>query len=86
MAVPEGMIQIVCYDNREDSKTKGNILSITFGVDDYKLIKIPPNIWYAFKAISETHAIIANCTTAPHDPNESETLPLDTKTIPYIWS
>jgi dTDP-4-dehydrorhamnose 3,5-epimerase len=86
MVVPEGMIQIVFYDERENSKTYGQIKTIEFGVDNYILVKIPPNIWYAFKAVSSTHALIANCTTAPHDPLESESLPLDSNIIPYSWS
>jgi dTDP-4-dehydrorhamnose 3,5-epimerase len=86
MVVPEGMIQIVFYDDRENSKTRGRLLSIEFGVDNYNLVKIPPNVWYAFKAISKTHALIANCTTAPHDPNESVVLPLENDIIPYSWA
>lgn len=86
MVVPEGMVQIVFYDDRAESKTMGNIKCIEFGVDNYQLVVVPPNVWYSFKAISQTHAMIANCTTAPHDPLESETLALETNRIPFNWS
>lgn len=85
MVVPEGMVQIVFYDDRENSKTRGFFKCVEFGVDNYLLLKVPPNVWYSFKAVSNTHALIANCTTAPHDPTESETLPLDAPSIPFTW-
>jgi dTDP-4-dehydrorhamnose 3,5-epimerase len=86
MAVPEGKIRLVIYDPRKTSPTFGQIQAIDFGTDNYCLVQMPPNVWYAFQAISSTHAIIANCTTAPHRPEESETLPLGTEVIPYSWN
>ncbi|MDD4975459.1 MAG: dTDP-4-dehydrorhamnose 3,5-epimerase family protein [Bacteriovorax sp.] len=85
MVVPEGMVQIVFYDDRDNSQTKGLLKCVEFGVANYLLLKVPPNVWYSFKAVSKTHALIANCTTAPHDPKESETLPLETSSIPFRW-
>lgn len=85
MAVPEGMIRLVIYDDRENSPTKGAIKVIDFGEDNYILVRLPPMVWYSFQALSIGHAIIANCTTAPHDPNESEVLPLTSTLIPFKW-
>ena len=85
MVVPEGKIQIVLYDARKDSGTFGKTQSIQFGEDNYSMVIVPPNVWYSFKAISNTPAFIANCTTAPHDPKESTTLPLDSNEIPFRW-
>jgi dTDP-4-dehydrorhamnose 3,5-epimerase len=85
MAVPEGKIRLVIYDPRKNSPTLGQTQTIDFGADNYCLVQMPPNVWYAFQAISKTHAMIANCTTAPHRPEESETLPLGNEVIPYIW-
>jgi dTDP-4-dehydrorhamnose 3,5-epimerase len=86
MAVPEGKIRLVIYDSRESSKTFKQIQTIDFGGENYSLVHMPPNVWYAFKAISPGHAILANCTTAPHSPTESESLPLDSELIPYQWN
>ena len=86
MAVPEGKIRLVIYDPRGDSSTFGKVEVIDFGDDNYCLVQLPPQVWYSFQAISSGHAIIANCTTAPHQPQESETLPLETDLIPYKWS
>ena len=86
MTVPEGEIRLVIYDNREDSHTKGHIMTVDFGPNNYILLKMPPMLWYSFKSITPNfYSIISNCTTAPHDPAESETLPLGTTVIPYQW-
>lgn len=86
MAVPEGEIKIVIFDSRKDSSTFGQTQEIVFGNSNYCLLQLPPGVWYSFKAISPTHAIIANCTTAPHDPEESIVLPLNTPEISYNWN
>jgi dTDP-4-dehydrorhamnose 3,5-epimerase len=86
MVVPVGMIRLLIYDNRENSPTKGVIKAIDFGVDNYLLVRLPPLVWYSFKAISNDYAMIANNTTAVHDPKESETLPLENSIIPFKWA
>ena len=85
-AVPIGKIKLVLYDDREDSPTKGGLMEIFTGPEDYKLITIPPLIWNGTKCVSETAAIIANCATLPHDPEEIERLNPFDKKIPYDWS
>ena len=84
-AVPAGKIKLVLYDDREDSPTRGELMESFTGPEDYKLITIPPHVWNGTKCVSETTAIIANCATLPHDPDEIERLnPFDEK-IPYDW-
>tara|TARA_A100001388_G_scaffold275745_1_gene261879 strand:- start:592 stop:1083 length:492 start_codon:yes stop_codon:yes gene_type:complete len=86
ISVPIGKIKFVLFDPRKDSPTYKNILNIQLGrPDEYSRISIPPNIWYSFKCISESKALIANCTDIPHDPNESEILALESKEIPFSW-
>ncbi len=85
MAVPEGKVRLVIYDPRENSNTFGQTQVIEFGEGNYCLVQIPPDVWYGFQAISAGHAIIANCTTAPHSPQESQTLPLNSELIPFQW-
>ncbi len=85
-AVVEGNIQLVLYDARDQSSTKSQVQEITIGVDHYQLVRIPPGVIYAFKALGDTKAIIANCADLPHSPQESETLSLDDKNIPYSWN
>ncbi len=85
-AVPAGKIKIVLYDERDDSATRGEIMEIYTGPENYQLIRIPPLVWNGVKGVAEGTSIIANCATLPHDPEEIERLdPLDKK-IPYDWS
>lgn len=86
MAVPEGDIRLIIYDPRKDSSTFGKFQVIDFGSKNYCLVQLPPSVWYAFQATSKTHALLANCTTAPHSPDESEILPLDNSIIPPEWN
>jgi len=85
MVVPEGMMRLVIYDSRPDSKTNGNVKIIEFGIDNYVLVRVPPRVWYSFKSISSEHSIIANYTNQIHDPLESEVLPLGSSQIPFSW-
>ncbi|WP_036096998.1 dTDP-4-dehydrorhamnose 3,5-epimerase family protein [Leptospira weilii] len=85
-AVPIGRIQLVLYDNREGSKTKGQIREFILGrPGHYQRIKIPPRIWYGFTCISDEKAFVANFTDIPHDPTESDRLSEDDLSIPFIW-
>ena len=84
-AVPIGKIKLVIYDDRKDSATYRNIQEIQIGVDNYKLVRSPPLVWYSFGAIGDDVALIANCTDLQHDPEESFTISLDDKQIPYTW-
>ena len=84
-AVPYGKIKLVLFDNREKSPTRGEIMEIVTGPENYQLITIPPLVWNGFQGIGDNTSIVANCSTIPHDPQEIERLnPLD-KTIPYTW-
>jgi len=85
-AVVSGMIKLVLYDEREGSPTKGELQELFVGEDNYVLVKIPPRIWNGFKGTSVKPAIVANCATIPHDPDEISRLdPVDNH-IPYDWS
>jgi dTDP-4-dehydrorhamnose 3,5-epimerase len=80
-----GRIKLVLYDDRPDSKSKGELLEIFLGPDSYSLVVIPPCVWNGFKGMGEAAAIVANCATHPHDPSRSERLdPFDNR-IPYRW-
>lgn len=49
--VPYGAMEIVLFDDRNDSKTKGMFNRILLNDhDSYKQLIVPPNVWYAFRA------------------------------------
>ncbi len=85
-AVPVGMVKLVCYDDREDSPTRGEVQEIHLGELNYALVTIPPLIWNGFKGEGAVPALVANCATIPHDPEEIDRLdPFDNE-IPYDWA
>jgi dTDP-4-dehydrorhamnose 3,5-epimerase len=84
-AVPLGMIKLVLYDTREDSKTKGEIMELFIGEQNYCLVTVPPLVLNGFKGISTTAALVANCATHPHDPDEIVRIDPHKGNIPYNW-
>jgi len=84
-AVIIGQIKLVLYDDRISSSTKGELQEIFIGREDYNLITIPPFIWNGFKGIGTEPAIVANCATIPHDPDEIERMDPFNNHIPYDW-
>lgn len=84
-AVVSGMIKLVLYDDRKDSKTKGEFMEIFMGDENYCLVKVPVGVWNGFKGIGKKQAIVANCATLPHDPEEIKRKDPFTKDIPYDW-
>ena len=84
-AVPCGQIKFVLFDSRENSKTKGTVQEIDLGEKNYRLITVPPRIWNGFCCIGDEMALVANCTTLPHHPDESEKCDPDDLKIPYTW-
>ena len=85
-AVVSGMIKLVLYDERPDSSTRGMLQELFVGESNYVLVRIPPGIWNGFKGIGTIPAIIANCATLPHDPDEIMRLDPFDNHIPYDWS
>lgn len=84
-AVVQGMIKLVLYDNRENSKTKGEVMEIFLGESNYALVKVPPEVWNGFKCIGVKPALVANCATEPHNPGEIVRLDPLNNNIPYKW-
>ena len=84
-AVPHGNIKIVLYDNRSDSPTRGEVQEVFLGPDNYCLVTVPPMIWNGFKGIGAETAIVANCASIPHDPEEIDRLDPFDPSIPYDW-
>ncbi len=85
-AVVSGKIKLVLYDDRPKSKTRGALMELFIGPENYQLVTIPPNVWNGFKGVGTASAIVANCSTIPHDPDEiSRTDPFE-NSIPYDWN
>lgn len=85
-AVPVGMVKLVCYDDREGSSTRGNLLELHVGELNYCLVTIPPLVWNGFKGEGTSPALVANCSTVPHRPDEIERMDPFTDAIVYDWA
>ncbi len=81
-----GRVKVVLYDEQEGSATRGTLMEIFLGVDNYGLVIIPPGVWNGFKGMSEPFAIVANCCTHPHDPGQMTKLDPFSNHIPYDWA
>jgi dTDP-4-dehydrorhamnose 3,5-epimerase len=84
-SVISGMIKLVLYDDRDGSPTKGELQEIFIGRENYQLVKIPPLIWNGFKGVGTEMAILANCASLAHDPDEIVRMAPDDPKFPYNW-
>jgi dTDP-4-dehydrorhamnose 3,5-epimerase len=85
-AVPVGMVKLVCHDDRDGSATRGNTVELHIGELDYCLVTIPPLVWNGFKGEGTGPALVANCATIAHRPDEIERLDPFENHIPYDWA
>lgn len=85
-AVPVGMVKLVCYDDRADSPTSGAVQEIHLGELNYCLVTIPAGIWNGFKGAGDRPALVANCATIPHDPDEIVRRDPFDPDVPYDWA
>lgn len=84
--VVHGMIKLVLFDNRSDSKSQGIIQEIFLGEDNYCSVKIPFGIINGWKCIGDKTAILANCSDLPHQKDEMERIDPFKNNIPYNWN
>jgi dTDP-4-dehydrorhamnose 3,5-epimerase len=80
-----GSIKLVLFDDRDGSPTRGELQEIFLGEGNYALVTIPPRVWNGFKGIGDRMAVVANCASIPHRPNEIERMDPFTTQIPYNW-
>ena len=87
MACVKGMMKLVLYDDREKSKTKGEVNEFVIGERNPLLVQIPPLVWHGFKTVSEDWALLLNVPTEVYNYEEPDEfrLPPDTPNIPYDW-
>ena len=84
-AVPVGMIKLVLWDNWPDSPTYRELMELFTGEDAYQLVRIPTGVINGYKVIGTREAMVANCATLVHEPDEMLRYdPLGDK-VPYSW-
>lgn len=85
VAVIFGKVKWVLYDNREDSSTKGELMELFLGDDNYHLLQIPPGVTSGYKTIGSTMSIVANCTDKTHSDDGKKNVDPFENDIPYNW-
>ena len=81
-----GRVKLVIYDERETSPTRGNLMEVFLGPDDYSLVVIPPDLWNGFKGMGNEMSIIADLIDIPHEQADSIRIDPHENHIPYDWS
>lgn len=84
-AVIDGMIKLVLYDNRPKSKTHKELIELFIGEDNYQLVRIPTGVINGYKNIGAKTALLANCSTLPHEPDEMLRYDPYGDKVPYKW-
>jgi len=73
LAVPVGRVKFVLFDNRPASPSHGRFVEVDLGRPDaYRLLVIPPGIWYGWKNLAPAESVVANCADGVHEAGESE--------------
>lgn len=80
-----GSIQLGLWDGRKDSPTYGKQQTIFLDEQNSQLAIVPPGVWNGFKGLGTTSAIVANCATHPHDPEEITRKPHNDPMFAYSW-
>jgi len=85
MTVIKGMMKLVLYDGRENSKSYKEINEFFIGEHNPSLVHIPAGVMHGFKCIGENEAVCVNIPTEPYsyeNPDEYRVEP-HSKEIPY---
>jgi dTDP-4-dehydrorhamnose 3,5-epimerase len=80
-----GEVEVVLYDDRPESPTRGLVSKIVLSEYRRRLMNIPAGIWHADRNIGNKDAVLINFPTRPYDHADPDKyrLPLDTDQIPH---
>ena len=82
-----GMVKLVLYDPREDSRTFNEVNEFYIGTHNLMFIQIPPGVYHGWKCVSEEEAVIINVPTEVYNyetPDEHRRDP-HRNDVPYVW-
>lgn len=84
--VISGTAKLVCYDVRKGSPTEGNCLEVYLGKDNYCTVQIPPGVANGYTPVGNQLAMLANCGSIVHDPQEISYIDPFSGEIDYDWA
>lgn len=71
ISVPFGRVKFHLIDGRKKSKTFNKELKILISKKNFKLLIIPPRIWFSFKSLDKI-SVVANLLNKIHSKNETK--------------
>lgn len=83
--VLSGALEVVLYDERMDSSTRGLVTSVVLSEFRGRLLSIPAGVWHADRNIGDKDVIAINFPTQPYDHANPDKyrLPLNNDRIPH---
>lgn len=80
-----GEMEVVLYDPRPDSPTKGLVAKVILSEYDRRIMNVPIGVWHANRNLGQNTLVVVNFPTIPYDHANPDKyrLPLDTDEIPY---
>ena len=80
-----GELELVLYDERDDSPTRGLVSKIVLSEYRRRLMNIPAGVWHAERNLGSKDVVVVNFPTIQYDHSDPDKyrLPLDNDTIPY---
>lgn len=84
LVVPLGEIKFVAFDDRENSRSRGQFQEIVLSRNNYQKLTVPPGVWLAFQGRSQGENLLLNMASIEHDPNEAINKSLEE--IQYDWN
>ncbi len=83
-----GELEVVLYDDRESSPTRGLVSKIYLTEHRRRLMNIPEGVWHAIRNVGSTDVTVINFPTKPYDHENPDKyrLPVDTDQIPYTFA
>jgi len=85
LACLHGRVKLVLYDTREKSPTKNFSEEVVLGNENYALLHVPPGVAVSFRGLDDAPAILANCQSLPHSPDEMIKIDIASDKIAYRW-
>ena len=84
-AILQGQMELVLYDPRPESPTRGEVCSIVLSEHDRCLVNVPVDVWHADHNIGARDVVVVNFPIIPYDHAAPDKwrLPIDTPLIPH---
>lgn len=82
-----GNMQVVLYDRRPRSKTKGETQIFYLGEDSQIIVLIPKGVAHGYRVLGEKSVKLINFTTKSYNPKnpDEERIPFDDPKINFDW-